>query len=167
MKLGLVFAMIVGLGACGSKKDADRTDDDKPRKERRDRDRDRDRDDRDDRGDRDEQLEQARRRAEEAEAVAAKAVKEAQEARDKVDQAQKDVDELTQKLTAAVDAVMAAQNDADRTAAKAKLEQLRREKAEVETRLGEAKASAARAARLKGTSISKECMDNPLAKGCY
>ncbi len=59
-----------------------------------------------------------------------------------------------------------AQNDADRANAKAKLEELRREKAEMEAKIAAAKAAAAKAQRAKGRTISKECQDNPLAKGC-
>jgi hypothetical protein len=36
----------------------------------------------------------------------------------------------------------------------------------MEQRIAEAKAAAARAERKKGVKISKECQDNPLAKGC-
>ena len=73
---------------------------------------------------------------------------------------------MDKKLASAVDNVVAAQNDADRAAAKSKLEQLRKEKAEMEARIAAARAAAARAERLKGAKISKECQDNPLAKGC-
>lgn len=61
---------------------------------------------------------------------------------------------------------MAAQNDADRAAAKAKLEALRKERAEMDARIAAAKAAASKAQRKQGAKISKECLDNPLAKGC-
>lgn len=94
------------------------------------------------------------------------AVKAAAEAQEKVERLAADLADLDKKLGSAVDNVVAAQNDADRAAAKGKLEALRREKAEMEARIAEAKAAAARAERKKGVKISKECQDNPLAKGC-
>jgi hypothetical protein len=101
----------------------------------------------------------AKKRAEEA-------VRAAEEAAESVQRLEKDLADLDTKVGAAVDAVVAAQSDADRAAAKAKLEMLRKEKAEFERRTAEAKAAAARARRVQGSSISKECQDNPLAKGC-
>lgn len=66
----------------------------------------------------------------------------------------------------APDPIAAAQNEADREAAKAKLQALRKEKAEASQRIDAAKAAAGKAPRVKGVKISKECMDNPLARGC-
>ena len=94
------------------------------------------------------------------------AVKAAQEAQEKVERLALDLADLDKKLGAAVDGVVAAQTDADRSAAKGKLEALRREKYEMEQRIAEAKAAAARAERKKGFKVSKECEANPLAKGC-
>jgi hypothetical protein len=79
---------------------------------------------------------------------------------------QRDLAELETRTQASIDEVMAAQNDADRAAAKTKLEALRRDQADMERRLAEARAAAGRAARKKGAPVSQECMDNPLAKGC-
>ena len=78
----------------------------------------------------------------------------------------RELDDLDTKVTAAVTAVADAQNDADRAGAKAKLIALQREQAEMKQRAAAAKAAAERAERQKGVKISKECMDNPLAKGC-
>jgi len=78
----------------------------------------------------------------------------------------KDLDELDRKIGAAVTAVADAQSDADRARAKAQLAALQKEQSELKQRAADARAAAARADRLKGTKISKECMDNPLAKGC-
>ena len=83
-----------------------------------------------------------------------------------VQKLQGDADALAQRMGAAVDALANAQNDADRESAKAALQSLQKEKAELDTRIAEAKAKAARAERLKGVKISKECLGNPLAKGC-
>ena len=74
--------------------------------------------------------------------------------------------DLQKRMDAAIDAVASAQTDADRQSASAALGSIRREKAELENKIGEAKAKAARLERLKGVKISKECLDNPLAKGC-
>lgn len=94
------------------------------------------------------------------------AKKSAADAQEKVERLAKDLADLDQKLGAAVDGVVAAQTDADRSAAKGKLEALRREKYEMEQRIAEAKTAAARAERKKGFKVSKECEANPLAKGC-
>jgi hypothetical protein len=59
-----------------------------------------------------------------------------------------------------------AQVDADREAARRKLQQLQREKAEQNQRVAAAKDAAAKAERKQGVNISKECMENPLARGC-
>lgn len=40
------------------------------------------------------------------------------------------------------------------------------EKLEMQKRIDEAKAAAMKAQRAKGVRVSKECLDNPLAKGC-
>ncbi|MEO7096922.1 MAG: hypothetical protein ABI175_26925 [Polyangiales bacterium] len=73
---------------------------------------------------------------------------------------------LDATVTVAVDAVANAQNQADRDAAKAKLDKLRRQKTELEGRLSTAKADSARAEREKGVKISPACQQNPLGKGC-
>jgi colicin import membrane protein len=101
-----------------------------------------------------------------ARAEADKAIKAAQEAQALVDRLQRDLSDMDKKVSAAVDGVVTAQNDADRASAKAKLQELNRQKYEMEKRIAEAKAAAARAERLKGAKVSKECQDNPLAKGC-
>jgi len=67
------------------------------------------------------------------------AIKAAQEALETVERLEHDLEDLDKKVATAVDSVIAAQNDADRAAAKAKLEQLRREKAEMERRIEAAK----------------------------
>jgi phage-related minor tail protein len=104
--------------------------------------------------------------AKQAAELAAQSVKEAQEAQDAVARLEQDATDLQKKVTDATDAIVGAQNQADRDAAKARLDQLQKEKAELDARVAEAKAAAARAERLKGVKISKECLDNPLAKGC-
>jgi len=73
---------------------------------------------------------------------------------------------LDQRVAKAVDAVVNAQNDRDRSAAKAQLTALQRDKATLDARVAEARAAAAKAARDKGKTVRKECLDNPLAKGC-
>jgi chromosome segregation ATPase len=101
-----------------------------------------------------------------AEHEAAQAAKDAKAAQDAVERLQRDAEALEQRLFAATDALAAAQNEADRTSASTKLGQLRREKFELEARIAEAKARAARAERLKGVKINRDCMENPLAAGC-
>lgn len=109
------------------------------------------------------ELEEQLRRAE---LEADEARKAAQEAQDQVERLSKDLEALDAKVTAAIDSLMAAQNDADRAAAKAKLAELQREQAEMRARVEMTRDKAAKAQRTKGRTVSKECMDNPLAKGC-
>jgi hypothetical protein len=97
---------------------------------------------------------------------AAQAAEDAKAAQDAVERLQHEADDLQQRLYAATDALSSAQNEADRTSASAKLSQLRRERFELEARIAEAKARAARAERLKGVKINRDCMENPLAAGC-
>jgi colicin import membrane protein len=94
------------------------------------------------------------------------AVKAAREAQEKVDQLEREATDMIGKINGAIGAVDAAQNDADRASAKARLAQLQRDQAEMQARIAKAKAEAARAQRLKGAKISAECQANPLAKGC-
>jgi chromosome segregation ATPase len=110
--------------------------------------------------------EEARLRAMVAEQQAAQAMADSKAARDQLTAVQTKLGELDAHVSAAVDAVAAAQTQTDRDALVAKLASLQREKAELEAKMAEAKASAARAERMKGVHISKECLDNPLAKGC-
>jgi len=102
----------------------------------------------------------------EAEAIAEKAAKDAKEAQEKVAKLSNDLIDLGHRVDQATDALAAAQNDADRSAARAKLDQLRKERAEMEQHIADAKAAAAKAERARGVHVSKECLDNPLAKGC-
>ena len=109
---------------------------------------------------------QAELAAKRAEASAARAVAEAAAAQATLAKLQADLEALNAKVSAAVDALASAQNDNDRAVAKAKLEELQKTKAELDAKVAAANAAAARAQRLKGVTISKECLDNPLAKGC-
>jgi colicin import membrane protein len=110
--------------------------------------------------------ETAKSEATEAKQREAEAVKAAEKAQELVDKLKRDLDEMDKKVSGAVDAVVAAQNDADRATAKANLDRMRQQKADYERRLAEAKAQAERAKRLKGATVSEECKNNPLAKGC-
>ncbi len=108
----------------------------------------------------------AKQEAEAAEKRAKEAEKLAQEAQERVERLQRDLEDMDKKVGVAVDSVVAAQNDADRASAKAKLEALRKEKAAMEQRIAEAKAAAALAKRKQGATVSEQCRNNPLAKGC-
>ena len=89
------------------------------------------------------------------ERLAAEAAKAADEARAAVAKLEVELAELGKRL-----------QDARRSDDPDQLAQVQKQIAEHEQRLAEAKAKAARAERMKGTTISKECQDNPLAKGC-
>ena len=111
-------------------------------------------------------LREANLRAERAEREAQDAIKAAHEVEERLDQISRDLAALDQRVSAAVDQVVAAQNNAERATASERLKELQRQKAEMEQRIGEAKAAAEKAQRKKGVKISQDCMDNPLAKGC-
>ncbi len=101
-----------------------------------------------------------------AEKMAQDAANSAKEAQEKVEKLSNDLLDLGKRVDKATDALASAQNDADRQSARGKLEQLRKERAEMEQHIADAKAAAAKAERNKGVHVSKECLDNPLAKGC-
>ena len=90
----------------------------------------------------------------------------AREAEKLVAHLHRDIETMDGKLDAAVDSVVGAQTQAERDAAKARLDELRQQKYELEKRIAEAKAAALRTERLKGSKVSKECQHNPLLKGC-
>ncbi len=120
-----------------------------------------------------EQAETARHGAERAQAEAAKARAVAEAARKAADEAAAKamrivtmVDEARTAQMAIVDALAAAQSDAERADATAKLHESRRIVAELELQLAEAKAEAAKAERKKGVTLSPACRENPLAAGC-
>jgi hypothetical protein len=101
----------------------------------------------------------ARREADEA-------IRAAHEAEERIDQIARGLEALDQRVSDAVGQIANAQSDADRAAAKARLEQLQREKAEMAMRVREAKEAAEKAQRLKGDFDTTECLNNPLARGC-
>ena len=101
-----------------------------------------------------------------AEIAAQQAIKDSEEAKEKLNKVMKDLDEIESKVSQAVTAVADAQNDADRKSAADRLKKLQQEQFEMKQRAAEARAAADRAERRKGVKISKECMENPLAKGC-
>jgi septal ring factor EnvC (AmiA/AmiB activator) len=107
-----------------------------------------------------------REKVEQAYVEAKKAEKAANDAMEQLERLRRDLHELDKKVAAQVDKVIAAQTDQDRQGANAQLAKLRTEKADLETRLREANRIAAQSRRRQGASISQECMDNPLAKGC-
>jgi colicin import membrane protein len=101
-----------------------------------------------------------------AEEERAKAVAIAKEAKDRVDQLDADMKAQNDRLAAADAALKTAVTDADRKEAQKNLNALRQQKFEMEQRIAAARSQAAKAERAKGVHISKECLDNPLAKGC-
>jgi hypothetical protein len=101
-----------------------------------------------------------------AEARTAQAIQEADDAKARVEKLMGDLDALDVRVSAAVSEVVDAQSDAQRSTATSRLKMLQKEKAELEMMIARARSDAERAERAKGTKISKECIDNPLAKGC-
>ena len=103
---------------------------------------------------------------ERADLIAKQAVEDAKEAQERVEKLSNDLADLDKKVSSAINAVVAAQNDADRKRAAADLDKLQQQKRDMEQRIAAAKAAADKANRAKGLHISQECLDNPLAKGC-
>ncbi|HEY1559022.1 MAG TPA: hypothetical protein VGF94_29575 [Kofleriaceae bacterium] len=101
-----------------------------------------------------------------AEAEADQAVKDAKAAQEQVSKAQKDLEDLQGRLDKAISDVASAQDAVALREAQARLSELNKEKAEMNTRLAAAKAAAEKAERVKGVHLSQECLNNPLAKGC-
>ena len=99
-------------------------------------------------------------------AIAEQAVKEANGARQRVDALEKEATELIGAINAAIQAIDSATTESDRIKAKGQLAELQKRQAEMQARIAETKAQAARAERKKGAQLSKECQENPLAKGC-
>lgn len=112
------------------------------------------------------QSDEAAVKAKLAEQQAQEAMEAAKKAQDDVAQLSRELIELGHKVDAATDALAAAQTDADRTAARAKLDELRKERAALEARMQAAKDAAARAEHRRGVHIDPKCLDNPLAPGC-
>jgi hypothetical protein len=110
--------------------------------------------------------ETARLEAATAELRAQQAEIDARGAAAQVDRIEKDLDGLNDRVARAVSAVVDAQNEDDRAAALAKLKQLQAEQYTAKQRVEAARAAAVQAERMKGVHLSKECIDNPLARGC-
>ena len=81
-------------------------------------------------------------------------------------QLEKSAADMITQINGAIAAVDSAQGDADRANAKSKLAALQRQQYEMQQQIAKTKAAADLAERRKGVKISKECLDNPLAKGC-
>jgi colicin import membrane protein len=112
------------------------------------------------------QKQEAEEVAVQAKQIADKAVKDAQAAQDRVAQLDREFQDLNKGLNDAQSAVSAAKTVADRESAQNRLNELRNQKLEMERRIQKAKDDAATAERRKGVHLSKECLENPLAKGC-
>ncbi|MFT3700447.1 MAG: hypothetical protein QM831_45300 [Kofleriaceae bacterium] len=98
--------------------------------------------------------------------AADQAVQEAQDAEQRVKDLEAKAEALSKQVNDAVDELAKATTDAAREAAKTKLQGLQKQVEEMKEGVAAAKAGAAKAERAKGVHITKECMDNPLAKGC-
>jgi DNA repair exonuclease SbcCD ATPase subunit len=92
--------------------------------------------------------------------------KQVKEAQAQVEKAQKDLEENAAKVDKAISDVGAAQDAVALKAAQQRLQELQREQAEMRGRVEAAKQAAAKAERARGVHVSKECLNNPLAKGC-
>ena len=101
-----------------------------------------------------------------AQAAAEKAQADAKTAADEYDKVHKALEEQQAKLDEAIKMVADAKTEAALAAAQAKLLDLQKQRAAAQADVAAAKQAAEQAARAQGVHISKECLDNPLAKGC-
>jgi chromosome segregation ATPase len=104
--------------------------------------------------------------AQQARARADDAARAARSAQQTVEQLSQEIEAVDKQLSAVAESLMTARSDADRAVAKSRLEQLRKEKSDVEQRIRAAAAAVNAAERAEGVHLSKECLENPLAKGC-
>jgi hypothetical protein len=110
--------------------------------------------------------EQARAAAEQAAAQAEVAARQLREAGERVHRLKLSMNDARAAQNRLTDLVMSATTDVERAAAAAKLDVARQRVSELETKLAEAEAAVERAERLQGIHVTKECLENPLAKGC-
>jgi predicted RNase H-like nuclease (RuvC/YqgF family) len=101
-----------------------------------------------------------------AQQIAAQAQQDAKDAAERVASLDREFRDLDSRLGAAQNAFNAAKTEADRAAAQAKLDELHRQKVEMQQRIEAAKLAADKAERKKGFHVRQECLDNALAKGC-
>jgi hypothetical protein len=110
--------------------------------------------------------EAAEEAAEIAKKASAQAVEDARVARKQVDDLMRQTKDLDDKVTVAIDAVGKAKSLSEQRAAQAELDKLRQQKIEMDARMAAARDAAEKAKRREGIHLSKECLENPLAKGC-
>ena len=110
--------------------------------------------------------EDAAKRATAAEEAAEAARRVAKDAAATIEKMQGELTEIATQVDKATADLAAATDKAARDLAQQKLTELQKMKTAMEAKLAEAKTMAASAKRAQGVHVSKECMDNPLAKGC-
>jgi hypothetical protein len=105
-------------------------------------------------------------RAEAAQRERDRAVQTAREAQEKVDQLERRAADMIRQINGAITAVNAAQNDADRAAAKAKLVALQQAQREIDLAIRRAREQRERDERLRPVVIPEACKQNPFGPGC-
>jgi hypothetical protein len=102
------------------------------------------------------------------ETAAELAVRNAQAAKNELDKLMLELDELDYKVAQAITAIAEAENDADRAAAKARLRQWMQQQYEMKQQAAASRAVAHRGARTTRCCmcVPRQCIENPLAKGC-
>jgi hypothetical protein len=101
-----------------------------------------------------------------AETEVVQAIQDAQAAREKLEIVMWRLDQIDMRIARATEAVTGADNDTGRAAAEARLRQLIEERDELLQRARVSRALADRGDRLKCVCVPRQCIDNPLAKGC-
>jgi colicin import membrane protein len=102
---------------------------------------------------------EAQAKVEAAELEKKKYAKQVEELRDQVA-------ELDRKAGAAIEAADKAKSVEEQKEAIRRLKKLQEEKAQIESQIAAAAAAREKQIRNQGASVSKACLDNPLAKGC-
>jgi hypothetical protein len=106
----------------------------------------------------------AQAKAQASDRIRQQAVSEANAAREQLEKLSKELAELDQRVQQAIDQVVVAQNDADRKAARDRLNALQRDQAEARERFNKAEQVRLHNERIKTIKIDKDCEDNSLSK---
>ena len=112
------------------------------------------------------QSEEDNRTRQVAQEQAQRAIAESKEAHRKLESVEKDLEELEGKMKSAETALMTAQNDADRQAARARLAALAQQEQEARDHVRKLKEQEDHIQRIQPIDTNEECRKSPLAKAC-
>jgi hypothetical protein len=112
------------------------------------------------------QSDEDKRNKQVAEQRAQQAIADSKEAHRKLESVEKDLEELEGTMKSTQDALMAAQNDADRQAARTKLAALQQQEQAAREHVRQLRDAAEHIQRIQPINTSDVCRNAPLAKGC-